>query len=271
MKKILILGTIVLTIITSGYLFLSRLNRQPINQSTKTCLITGASSGIGAEISREMVKRGWKVIGVARREEKLNEIAIELGANFIPFKCDVSIPAQIKQTSDFIKKQGLQPTLFFLNAGTGTGDIKFESMLDKHKQTFDTNYFGVVTWVDEWVNDVKTFGGGTFVATSSIASIFGSAPGYCASKAALNSCFNALRLLYHFDNIGFVLVLPGPVATDMLKTPKPLPFTHQPADEAKYIVENVFKGKKQIEPAWFYSCFLRVLSLLPDCIVLKMG
>lgn len=270
MKKIL-MGTIVLAIITSSYLFLNYSDRHPINQSTKTCLITGASSGIGYEISRKMIKRGWKVVGVARREEKLKDIAQELGADFIPFKCDVSVPAQIKQTSELIKKQGLQPTLFFLNAGTGAGDVKFEPILDKHKQTFDTNYFGVVAWIDEWVNDVKTFGGGTFVATSSIASIFGSAPGYCASKAALNSCFNALRLQYYHDGIDFVLVLPGPVATDMLKTPKPLPFTHQPADEAKYIVENVFKGKKQIEPAWFYSFFLRILSLLPDWVALKIA
>lgn len=270
MKKGLILGLITLVVLIASYLFLNHLDRHQINQATKTCLVTGASSGIGYEVSREMVNHGWKVIGVARREEKLKEIANELGANFIPFKCDVSIPVQIKQTSDFIKKQGLRPTLFFLNAGTGTGDIKFEPMLDKHKQTFDTNYFGVVTWVDEWVNDVKTFGGGTFIATSSIASLFGNAPGYCASKAAINACFKALRLQYYHDGIDFALVLPGPVATDMLKTPKPLPFTHQPADEAKYIVENVFKGKKQIEPAWIYSCFLRILDLLPDWIALKI-
>lgn len=269
MKKSLIFITIAFTIFAI-YLFLNRLDRHPINQSTKTCLVTGASSGIGYEISREMIKRGWKVIGIARREEKLKEIAKELGANFIPFKCDVSIPTQIHEISNSIKKRGLQPTLFFLNAGIGFPPNKFEPMLNKHKQTFDTNYFGVIAWVDEWVNEVTKFGGATFVATSSVASIFGGSAGYGASKAAINACFNALRLQYHFDNINFVLVLPGPVATGMLKSEKPLPFTHQPADEAKYIVEQVFKGKKQIEPNWIYSCFLRVLSCLPDWLALKI-
>ena len=64
--------------------------------------------------------------------------------------------------------------------------------------------------------------------------------------------------------------MPGPVATPMLKTPRPLPFTHSADYEAKYIVEQVFKGKKQIEPSWFYSWLLRILNWLPDSVVLKV-
>jgi len=263
---------LLLLTITTTYFVLNHFDKQPINQSTKTCLITGASSGIGYELSRKMIKHGWKVIGIARREEKLKQIAQELGSQFIPYKCDVSIPAQIHEVSDAIKKQCLQPTLFFLNAGIGLPVDKFQPMLNEQQRTFNTNYFGVVAWVEEWINNVKDLGGGTFVATSSIASIFPGpdASGYGASKAALNACFKALRLLYYYDRIGFVLVLPGPVATEMLKTPKPLPFTHSPTDDAKYIVEHVFKGNKQIEPSWFYSVLLRILSWSPDYLALKI-
>ena len=67
--------------------------------------------------------------------------------------------------------------------------------------------------------------------------------------------------------IGFVTVLPGPVATDMLKgVPKNIPFIHQPDDEARYIVEQVFKRKTQIEPSWFYASLFRILNWLPDCL-----
>ncbi len=272
MKKTLIIASFIFFFLTAGYIFLIRFDRLPINQSTKTCLVTGASSGIGLEISREMIKRGWKVIGVARRQEKLKELAAELGFGFIPYQCDVSIPVQIHDASDAIKKQGLQPTLFFLNAGTGAPYHKFQPMMPMHKECFDTNYFGVIAWVDEWINDVKAYGGGTFVATSSVNAIFAppGCDGYGASKAALNGCFKSLRLRYFNDGIGFVLVLPGPVATPMLKAPKTLPFTHNATDEARYIVEQVFKGKKQIEPSWFYSCLLRILNWLPDSIVLNI-
>ncbi|MFA6263269.1 MAG: SDR family oxidoreductase [Candidatus Babeliales bacterium] len=244
----------------------------PINQSTKTCLITGASSGIGREVAREMINRGWKVIGIARREEILKEVAHEFGEAFIPYVCDVSIPEQVATVSEAIKKQGLQPTLFFLNAGTGYADGKFQPLLNNHRQIFDTNYFGVIAWVDAWLNGVTTYGGGTFVATSSVNALFAGpgAGGYGASKSALNACFKALRLQYLNDNIGFILVLPGPVATEMLKAPRPMPFTHQATDEARYIVDQVFKGAQHIEPSWFYSCLLRKLNWLPDTLVLKI-
>jgi len=265
-----------------------------LNQATKTCLITGASSGIGRCLAIEMVKRGWTVIGVARREEKLKELEHELGAMtpnpeinfaysktvrpdastgsaegrertiFVPYACDVSMPERVQTVSQDMKTKGLRPTLFFLNAGMGDVETPFKPMLAIHQQTFDTNYFGVVSWVDEWINDVKSLGGGTFVATSSVNAIYGDGASYCASKAALVACFNTLRRQYQPEGIGFVLVLPGPVNTTMLKVPHPLPFTHEPEADAKYIIEQVFKGKKQIEPSWVYSYAVRLLSWLGD-------
>jgi short-subunit dehydrogenase len=219
-----------------------------------------------------MIKRGWKVIGVARREEKLKEVQQDLGTEFIPYVCDVNDPAQVNAVSQNMKQQGLRPTLFFLNAGAGNFEGKFQPLLANHQQTFATNYFGVISWIDAWINEVKSYGGGTFVATSSVNALFAGpgVGGYGASKAALNACFKSLRLQYLADNIGFILVLPGPVATEMLKTPKPMPFTHQAADEAQYIVDQVFKRTQQIEPSCFYSGLFRFLNWLPDGVVLKI-
>ena len=62
---------IVVLFIGTYYAFYKFDQSPPINESTKTCLITGASSGIGRSIAVEMVKRGWKVAGIARHEEKL--------------------------------------------------------------------------------------------------------------------------------------------------------------------------------------------------------
>ncbi len=273
MKKILIIIAVLILIIAGKLVLLSYLDLiPPINETTKTCLVTGASSGIGREISKEMAKQGWKVIGIARRKNKLKKLALELGNKFIPYTCDVSNPKEIHQVSETIKQQKLRPTLFFLNAGIGAPSAKFEPMFSKHKQTFDTNYFGVISWIDNWINDVKNFGGGTFIATSSVSSLFATpgAAGYSASKAAVNNCFQSLRLDYRDNNIGFAIVLPGPVATEMLKTPKPLPFTHDASDEAKYIIQQVFNRKKQIEPSWFYSSILRFLNWLPDIFVIKL-
>jgi short-subunit dehydrogenase len=85
-------------------------------------------------------------------------------------------------------------------------------------------------------------------------------------------CFDALRRQYLYDNINFSVVLPGPIDTEMLKGPgaHELPFIHKAEDDARYIVEQVFAGKKQIEPSWFYSVYLRLLSYLPDSLLIKM-
>ena len=61
-----------------------------MNSIKNVALVTGASSGIGEAISRELVKRGWTVIGVARSESKLAQIQNELSDSFIPMVCDVS-------------------------------------------------------------------------------------------------------------------------------------------------------------------------------------
>ena len=244
----------------------------PINEFAKTCLVTGASSGIGKAITKEMIKRGWKVIGVSRNIEKLEKLGKKLGDNFVSYKCDVSDLEQIHKVSDEIKSKDLQPTLFFLNAGTGDIETKDKFSTNAHQKIFDTNYFGTIAWIENWLDFVKNHGGGTFVATSSVMALFAT-PGsaaYSASKAAINRCFQSLRLQYFKDDIGFIVALPGPVDTPMLKgIGRDLPFMQTPKECAKYIVDQVFKRNKQIEPAWFYSAVLRIFNLLPDELLTK--
>jgi 3-hydroxy acid dehydrogenase/malonic semialdehyde reductase len=245
-----------------------------INESTKTCLVTGASSGIGQHLAIEMVNRGWKVIGVARRIELLEELKKKLGAeSFIPYMCDVSSCEQIHTVSESMKSQGLNPTLFFLNAGTGSCEPKWKVSAAANQRIFAVNYIGAIAWVEEWLPIVKQLGGGTFVATSSVMAL-APAPGasaYGASKAALAHCFKSLRFQYFHDNIDFNVVFPGLVATKMLKNGgKDLPYVHSPEDEARYIVTQVFKGEKEIEPTWFWPFFMRLLNRLPESVALKL-
>lgn len=244
-----------------------------VHEGTRVCLVTGASSGIGAALSKQMARRGWTVIGVARRAQLLDALALELGRNrFIPYVGDVGNPDDIHAISEQIKQRGLKPTLFFLNAGMGSQDLPYKMSTKQHKETFEVNYFGVIAWVEEWLTSVKGYGGGVFVATSSVNALY-PPPGvaaYSASKAALNASFKALGMQYLYENIGFAVVLPGPVATDMLKTAQHFPFTQQPAETARYIIEQTFNGERFIEPAWFYKMAFALLRVLPDAIVLKI-
>jgi short-subunit dehydrogenase len=245
----------------------------PINQTTKTCLITGASSGIGRELAHEMITRGWTVIGIARRTQLLTTLQQEFGKQFIPFVCDVADLKQVHTVCEQIKAQELQPTLFFLNAGTVHNEQKWNFSTAAHQKTFATNYFGTIAWIEEWLPSIKK-SGATFVATSSLLARL-AAPNfeaYTTSKCALVHCFTALSRQYLSDNIGFTVVLPGPVDTEMLRgaQARQLPFIHTAKDEARRIVEGVFAGKKQIEPSWFYSLSFSLLNYLPDWLLIKV-
>ena len=219
----------------------------------KICLVTGASSGIGKHIACEMIGKGWKVIAIARRGDKLDKLAKSQDEKLIPMVCDVSDIDQVRKTSTELMNKEIIPSLFFLNAGDGdTEDENFD--LELHKRTFETNYFGAINWIDQWIPVLKKKGGGTFVGTSSLQS-FISLPGsaaYGSSKAALNYTFESLDAMHYKNNIRFALIYPGPVDTPMLKTDKPISSAWKPEKAAKYIVKKVLKGSVRIRfpPRW---------------------
>ena len=84
-----------------------------MNPVKNIALVTGASSGIGEAISRQLAKRGYLVIVVARSVDKLSLIKKDLQDAFIPMICDVSKKENIEETSKQMLKMGLCPSLFF--------------------------------------------------------------------------------------------------------------------------------------------------------------
>ncbi len=238
----------------------------------KTCLVTGASSGIGRAICCEMVGKGWKVFALARRRDKLEELAGSLKqGTIIPLVCDVSDPLQVESVSEQILKMGISPELFFLNAGDGDEEIPGALDLDFHRRIFEVNYFGVMNWVSFWLPRVREKKA-VFVATSSLQALRGM-PGsaaYGASKAALTHAFQSLHALHHKEGLRFSIISPGPVDTSMLKTEDPLPVTWSPKKAAKYIVGKVEKGALDIRFPFFWSLVLGFLRVLPTRLYLKI-
>lgn len=243
-------------------------------ETKQVALVTGASKGLGKALSRELVERGWTVVGVARSKRALDDLQLEIGSDaFIPRVCDVSSVAEVKAVSEGLRTEGLMPSLFFLNAGIA-GEAACESpsdfVLAKHEQIFATNYFGVLTWVEEWLPFSSVHRSTTFVATGSINAIFAPPTGsaYAASKAAIAKAFEGLSMTYPSSRALFSVVYAGPIATEGLKGN--LPFTWEADRMAKYMVCKALKGKTHIENSTFYSVFARLLRILPKALVMRI-
>ncbi len=238
-------------------------------------LVTGASSGIGEAIARELMKRDWLVVGIARSQEKLTLIQNEFESLFIPMVCDVSKKEDIQIVSQALVEKNLYPSLFFLNAGIA-GELAAEDPnrfdLSIHEKIMQVNYFGVLAWVEFWEKPCQENNGANFIVTSSVNAIFAPPMGsaYSASKAAIAKAFEGLSLTYFGTNLRFSVVYPGPVDTEGLKAPRKLPFTWSSERMAKYMVNFGVRSQSRGEPMFFYNIVSRVLRLLPTKYTIKI-
>lgn len=115
----------------------------------KTAVITGASAGIGAQLVRDLVKEGINVIGLARRLEKIEDLAKELEGlpgKVYAYKCDVSDLQSIKDAFNWIESKFGFIHILVNNAGIG-GNIKIltdDDVSGKINDIINTNFTGLV-------------------------------------------------------------------------------------------------------------------------------
>jgi serine 3-dehydrogenase len=110
----------------------------------KTCLITGATAGIGAASARAFVAAGWRVIGTGRREERLQALQDELGSAFLPLSVDMQDLGALEELARLEGEWGTVDCLVN-NAGLAPpmADLQ-DSEWDPLKTVLDTNVTGLV-------------------------------------------------------------------------------------------------------------------------------
>src|SRR5436305_2730865 len=116
-----------------------------------TCLVTGASSGIGAEIARELARRGLGVTLMARREERLRELAAELDVRAEVVACDVSDEAARARAVREIEERGLTVEVLVNNAGFGSAGRFQQSEKATELSMVRTNVEAVVDFCATYV------------------------------------------------------------------------------------------------------------------------
>ena len=156
-------------------------------------LITGGASGFGAEVARQLVRRGDSVVLVDVDEAGGKAVADEIGGHFL--RCDVSDFDQVVATTKAAEEVHGGLDLVFLNAGISTGcGVADDFDLATYRRAMGINLDGVVFGVHAAIPALQRRGGGSIVATASMAGLTGTPfdPVYGANKHAVVGLVRAL-------------------------------------------------------------------------------
>lgn len=182
----------------------------PIPSTYRTALVTGASRGIGAEITRKLIGEGLTVYAVARTAEALDDIS-QL-PRVIPLICDIT---QTETLSPAL--EGLEIDVLVNNAGA-VGSVKplTEQSLAETTETISLNLTAPLHLMQILVPGMIDRGYGHVISLSSSAghAVFPGTAVYAASKAALSHAHEVMRYDMAGRNIRFTEIAPGRVATE---------------------------------------------------------
>lgn len=179
----------------------------------RTVLITGCSSGIGRAAARAFARRGATVYATARQPDSLRDLAAD---NVTPLALDVLDETSMSAVIEEIGERRGAVDVLVNNAGYGLQAPVEEAALAEVRQQFETNVFGLVRLTQLVLPAMRHQGFGRIVNVSSMAGRF-TFPGggfYHASKHAVESLSDALRLEVAPFGIAVSLIEPGPVRTE---------------------------------------------------------
>ena len=187
----------------------------------KSVVVTGASSGMGRATVERFAKEGTNIIAVARRKERLDELAEALknsGGSVIPFVGDVSKEETMNEAINLAVKEFGRLDILVNNAGimddmSPIGDVKTEDV----GRIFSVNVNGPLFAMRRAVQVFLGQGaGGVIVNVASVGS-FKTCAGavYCASKAALVSLTRNTAFMYQSDGIRCNAIAPGGIDSEI--------------------------------------------------------
>jgi short-subunit dehydrogenase len=245
-----------------------------VKESPRTILITGASSGIGAELAHHYAAPDVTLILTARDEARLADVKSRCeakGANVITASIDVR---EKEKLAEFIARMddATPIDLVIANAGISTGTFSGEESLAAAEAVFEVNMMGVIHTIHPLIDRMCARGRGQIAIMSSLAGICAlpGAAAYSASKAAVRYYGEALHAKLKPHGVYVSVICPGWITTPLTdKNDFAMPFIMSVERASQHIIRNLKQKKPQIIfPLALYG-LLRVLQIFPAA--LRMG
>lgn len=188
--------------------------------SDKAVLITGASSGIGAELARQLSAAGAKVTLAARRRDHLDVLARDIGAagaeEPLVVECDVTREGDVERAvAESVRRWG-KLDVVFANAGFGVVGPLSGLSLDDYRRQFETNVFGVLRTIQAALPHIEKAKGNVVIVGSATGWI--AAPGasaYSMSKFAVRALANSIAPELRPLGVKVTLISPGFVDSEI--------------------------------------------------------
>jgi NAD(P)-dependent dehydrogenase (short-subunit alcohol dehydrogenase family) len=230
--------------------------------------ITGASSGIGAALAREFAARGASLGLLARRAGELDALIAQLPGRHRRYGVDVTDRAQLfEAVRDFEQATG-GADIVIANAGISAGALtEHAEDLPVFDRIAATNFLAAVGTFHPFVAPMRQRGRGTLAAIASVAGLRGlpGAGAYCASKAALISYCESLRVELRGSGVQVVTIAPGFIETPMTRgNPYPMPFLMSAESFARRAAQAILRGTSYRVIPWQMAWVARLLRVLPD-------
>jgi short-subunit dehydrogenase len=235
----------------------------------RLAVVTGASSGIGAATARLLAGDGWRVIAVARRADRLEELASALG-EVVPVAADLTEADAPQRIRAAVEREGALG-LLVNNAGTAWRSTFAEGGYDNVRRTMDINFDAVVRLTEVLLPLLRASTPSSIVNVSSVAGRVGRPANgaYAASKFALAGWTDSLGVEEEPQGVHVGLVLPGFVATEgfparqLVSSARTRWLVSTPEKVAKAIVAAGPGGKREVYVPRFYGLVPKLRHLVP--------
>ena len=230
-------------------------------------VISGASSGLGLALAQHYLRQGAQVAACARRADLLQTLSDQFPGQVYCYPLDVRDASALQAAAlHFIEQAGV-PDIVIANAGVSSGTLtEYAEDIHAFQQVMDINVMGVVKTFQPFLSTMRAAGSGTLVGVASVAGFRGlpGAGAYSASKAALISYLESLRVELHGSGVSVVTLCPGYIETPMTAiNPYAMPFI-LPVDHAARRIARVIAARKPFAVVpWQMGLVGHLLKRLP--------
>jgi len=229
-------------------------------------LITGASSGIGAELARQYATKDNELILLARREEKLQELKSELKNLTKSTTIIVADVTKFEELQERVKTVG-SVDMVILNAGISIGHSLDITPFSEFKKLYDVNILSNHAILEVLLPHFLAQKSGKIVFISSLASLISmpSSMVYSSSKRAVNAYAEGIRYKYKNHGIKVINILPGFIKSELTdKNEFHMPMLLSTKDGVKRIKKAIEKDKKFYAFPFRFYMLISFINFLPQ-------